>query len=200
MLFPEKLRQLRAASGLKQKEVAKRIGVDIPMYSRFEHGERRPKRATVVKLAKLFGADSNELVALWLAFAAINEIGTDKVSDKALGFLREELGETPVPAASPAPVAAPAEASEASQVISPYHIEVPVTDQARQNYVKQLGGNPFPQYYLGDALQTLTRVESDSIDCIITCPPYWNLRRYDTESIRTDHVEEYMSQILSVMG
>ena len=200
MLFPEKLRQLRAASGLKQKEVAKRIGVDIPMYSRFEHGERRPKRDTVVRLAKIFNTDVEELVALWLAFAAINEIGTDKLADKALGFLREELGETPAPAASPAPVAAPAEASEASQVISPYHIEVPVIDQARQNYVKQLGGNPFPQYYLGDALQTLTRVESDSIDCIITCPPDWNLRRYDTESILVDPVEEDMSQILSVMG
>ena len=41
MLFPEKLRQLRAESGLKQKDIAKKIGVDIPMYSRFEHGERR---------------------------------------------------------------------------------------------------------------------------------------------------------------
>ena len=119
MLFPEKLRQLRAASGLKQKEVAKRIGVDIPMYSRFEHGERRPKRDTVVRLAKIFNTDVEELVALWLAFAAINEIGTDKLADKALGFLREELGETPAPAASPAPVAAPAASSEASEVISP---------------------------------------------------------------------------------
>lgn len=30
MLFPEKLRQLRAESGLKQKDIAKKIGVDIP--------------------------------------------------------------------------------------------------------------------------------------------------------------------------
>ncbi len=70
MLFPEKLRQLRAKSGLKQKDIAKKIGVDIPMYSRFEHGERRPKRETVVKLAKIYGTDVEQLVALWLAFAA----------------------------------------------------------------------------------------------------------------------------------
>ena len=83
MLFPEKLRQLRAESGLKQKDIAKKIGVDIPMYSRFEHGERRPKRETVVKLAKIYGTDVEQLVALWLAFAALNEIGTDKLAERA---------------------------------------------------------------------------------------------------------------------
>ena len=101
MLFPEKLRQLRAESGLKQKDIAKKIGVDIPMYSRFEHGERRPKRETVVKLAKIYGTDVEQLVALWLAFAALNEIGTDKLADKALVYLREELGEAPVPTSVP---------------------------------------------------------------------------------------------------
>ena len=107
MLFPEKLRQLRAESGLKQKDIAKKIGVDIPMYSRFEHGERRPKRETVVKLAKIYGTDVDQLVALWLAFAALNEIGTDKLADKALVYLREELGEAPVPTSVPTEAPAP---------------------------------------------------------------------------------------------
>jgi len=74
MLFPERLRQLRTQSGMKQREVAQALGIDIPMYSRYEHGERRPKREQVVKIAKLFHADANELIALWLAFNAINEI------------------------------------------------------------------------------------------------------------------------------
>ena len=202
MLFPEKLRQLRAASGLKQKEVAKRIGVDIPMYSRFEHGERRPKRATVVKLAKLFGADSNELVALWLAYAAINEIGTDHLADKALVYLREELGGDAEPqTAQAAPVEAPQPAAvEAPHPASKFHIEIPAIDKSRQNLVQQLGSNPFPQYHQGDALQMLTRVEDDSIDCIITSPPYWNLRRFNTDSISTDRVEEYVEQIVAVMA
>ncbi|MBQ4138106.1 MAG: helix-turn-helix transcriptional regulator, partial [Muribaculaceae bacterium] len=91
MLFPERLRQLRTQSGMKQREVAQALGIDIPMYSRYEHGERRPKREQVVKIAKLFHADANELIALWLAFNAINEIGTDRLATLALRYLRDEL-------------------------------------------------------------------------------------------------------------
>lgn len=177
MLFPEKLRQLRAESGLKQKDIAKKIGVDIPMYSRFEHGERRPKRETVVKLAKIYGTDVEQLVALWLAFAALNEIGTDKLADKALVYLREELGETPVPTSVPTEAPVPVEVAPQPK----FHIEIPTIDPAKQNIVKLLGDSPFPQYYNGEALNLLSRVENDSIDCIVTSPPYWSLRRYGAE-------------------
>ncbi len=191
MLFPEKLRQLRALSGMKQKDIAKKIGVDIPMYSRFEHGERRPKRQTVVKFAKIYGADADELVALWLAYAAINEIGTDKLADKALVYLREEFGDATLPttAANPQTLDTPTQK---------FKIEVPAIDPAKQNIVRALGSNPFPQYYCGDALKLLSRVENDSIDCIITSPPYWGLRRYGADSIATDNIDEFIENILAV--
>lgn len=198
MLFPEKLRQLRAESGLKQKDIAKKIGVDIPMYSRFEHGERRPKREMVVKLAKIYNTDKDELIALWLAFAAINEIGTDKLADKALIYLREELGETPVSAPTEQ-VAVSAPVVEVKEQPK-FNIEIPTIDPAKQNIVKLLGNSPFPQYYNGDALKMLSRVEDDSIDCIVTSPPYWSLRRYGAESISTDNIEEFIEQIVAVMG
>ena len=196
MLFPEKLRQLRAESGLKQKDIAKKIGVDIPMYSRFEHGERRPKRETVVKLAKIYGTDVDQLVALWLAFAALNEIGTDKLADKALVYLREELGEAPVPTSVPTEAPAPVEAAPQPK----FHIEIPTIDPAKQNIVTLLGDSPFPQYYNGEALNLLSRVENDSIDCIVTSPPYWSLRRYGAESINTDNIDEFIESIVAVMG
>ena len=195
MLFPEKLRQLRMESGLKQKEIAKKIGVDIPMYSRYEHGERRPKREQVVKLAHIYKTDVDELVALWLAYTALNEIGTDKLADRALVYLREELGDIELPAkvveVSTAPVAEPAKPK--------FGIEIPVVDAEKQNIVRKLGTNPFPQYYEGNALELLSYVEDDSIDCIVTCPPYWNLRRYGTESIKTDNIEEYLEEIVAIM-
>lgn len=196
MLFPEKLRQLRAESGLKQKDIAKKIGVDIPMYSRFEHGERRPKRETVVKLAKIYGTDVEQLVALWLAFAALNEIGTDKLADKALVYLREELGEAPVPASVPTEAPAPVEVAPQPK----FHIEIPTIDPAKQNIVTLLGDSPFPQYYNGEAQNLLSRVENDSIDCIVTSPPYWSLRRYGAESINTDNIDEFIESIVAVMG
>ena len=54
MLFSDKIKQLRLESGKLQKDLAKAIGVDVPAYSRFEHGERRPKRDQVLRLARIF--------------------------------------------------------------------------------------------------------------------------------------------------
>lgn len=35
--------------------------------------------------------------------------------------------------------------------------------------------------FLGDALNTLKTFPSESIDCVVTSPPYWNLRDYSAE-------------------
>ena len=35
--------------------------------------------------------------------------------------------------------------------------------------------------YQGDAYETLLTFESESIDCVVTSPPYWNLRDYGVE-------------------
>ena len=66
MLFSDKIKQLRIESGKRQKDLAKAIGVDVPAYSRYEHGERRPKREQVLRLARIFKTDADELVAMWL--------------------------------------------------------------------------------------------------------------------------------------
>ncbi|MFZ5650921.1 MAG: DNA-methyltransferase [Bacillota bacterium] len=36
------------------------------------------------------------------------------------------------------------------------------------------------RFYLGDALDVLTGLETGSADCMVTSPPYWNLRDYGT--------------------
>lgn len=184
VLFPERLRQLRQQCGLKQRDVARRIGVDVPMLSRYEHGERRPKREQVVKLARLLKADKNELVALWLATGALDDIGHDRMADRALHYLAQQLGVTltPVPAES---------VKKAEQAAQP---------APERRIVSQLADTPFPQYYEGNALEVLSRVESDSIDCVLTCPPYWSLRRYPTESITAQNVAEFTDGIVAVMA
>ncbi len=198
MLFPERLRQLRESSGLKQREIAKRIGVDIPMYSRFEHGERRPKRELVLKLARIFNTNADELVALWLANSAINEIGNDKLAEKALIYLREELG-TSEPKQVSSLLCEPAKVSAENQVKSQYHVAIPHVDATTRVLVKQLGDSPIPQYHEGTALQMLSKIEDESIDCVMTCPPYWSLRRFDTESLTAENEEQYVEEIIAVM-
>ncbi len=80
MLFSEKIKQLRIESGKRQKDLAKAIGVDVPAYSRYEHGERRPKREQVLRLARIFKTDPDELVAMWLADEAYSHIAHDKMA------------------------------------------------------------------------------------------------------------------------
>ena len=90
MLFSDKIKQLRIESGKKQKDLAKAIGVDVPAYSRYEHGERRPKREQVLRLARLFKTDPDELVAMWLADEAYSHIAHDKMATRAAS-----LGDSP---------------------------------------------------------------------------------------------------------
>ncbi len=200
MLFPEKLRELRKSSGMRQREIASRLGVDIPMYSRYEHGERRPKREQVVKLARIFKTDPSELVAMWLASGAMSEMGGGPLAEKALGYLREQLG-VEAPAAAPEPqvvervVEVPAAEPEPQ-----YKVDIPVVDPSQRVIVRELGNSPFPVYYEGDALQVLSRIEDESIDCVMTAPPYWRLRNFTTDHITADNAEQYIAQIVAVMS
>ena len=91
MLFPEKIRQLRIESGKRQKDLAKAIGVDVPAYSRYEHGDRRPKREQVIRLARIFKVDPDELVAAWLADEAYLHIAHDKMANRAAALLNQVI-------------------------------------------------------------------------------------------------------------
>ena len=43
--------------------------------------------------------------------------------------------------------------------------------------------------YHNDALSGLRTLDSESIDCIVTSPPYWGLRNYSTESQIWDGID-----------
>ena len=148
---------------MKQREVARAVGVDIPMYSRYEHGERRPKREQVVRLARLFHSDPDELVALWLAFNAINEIGNDPLAELAMRYLSEEVVVEVAEAAAVAPQ--PVVAQEV-----PEPVQAPVV-KVSHGLVAELGDTPFPKFVQGDVLDVLGKIEDDSIDCVLTSVP-----------------------------
>jgi transcriptional regulator with XRE-family HTH domain len=55
MTFPEKLRELRAASRMTQQALADRAGMPLGTLRNFEQGIRTPMLATAAKLAKALG-------------------------------------------------------------------------------------------------------------------------------------------------
>lgn len=187
MLFSDKIKQLRLESGKLQKDLAKAIGVDVPAYSRFEHGERRPKRDQVLRLARIFKTDPDELVAAWLADEAYSHIAQDKMAVQAAAMLHEMLGghstgNQQAPATEPAqPAATP----------------VPT---ATRNLIKRLGRSLMPHYEQGDAATVMQRIEDENIDCIVTTPPYWRRRTQGTESITATSKEDFVNELLQTMA
>ena len=187
MLFSDKIKQLRLESGKLQKDLAKAIGVDVPAYSRFEHGERRPKRHQVLRLARIFKTDPDELVAMWLADEAYSHIAQDKMATQAAVMLHGMLnGDASAIQQTPTTVPKQATATSAPNVT--------------RNLVKRLGRSVMPHYEQGDAATVMQRIEDESIDCIVTTPPYWRRRTQGTESITATTKEEFVNELLQTMA
>ena len=183
MLFSETIKQLRIASGKRQAELARAIGVDVPAYSRFEHGERRPKREQVLRLARLFKVDANELVAQWLADEAYSRIAHDKMSGKAAALLCQMLdGNTDTPK------------------LTSKKAETPTATNIRRDLVAGMGRSSLPLMEQGDAATVMQRIEDESIDCIVTTPPYWRRRKQGTEGITATSQEEFLDELKAVMA
>lgn len=181
MLFSDKIKQLRQESGKRQKDLARAIGVDVPAYSRYEHGERRPKRDQVLRLARIFKTDPDELVAMWLADEAYSRIAHDKMATRAAALLRGVLD------------GAPAAAAQAPQAVADDG------DASRRDLVASLGRSVMPHLEQGDAATVMQRIEDESIDCIVTTPPYWRRRSQGTESISATSADQYIEQLLQAM-
>lgn len=62
MKFSEHLLQLRKAHGLKQTEIAPKIGIHWRTYQTYERGEREPSLSTLVALADFYDLTLDELV------------------------------------------------------------------------------------------------------------------------------------------
>ncbi len=181
MLFSDKIKQLRQESGKRQKDLARAIGVDVPAYSRYEHGERRPKRDQVLRLARIFKTDADELVAMWLADEAYSRIAHDKMATRAAALLRGVLD------------GAPAATTLEQQAVADDG------DASRRDLVASLGRSVMPRLEQGDAATVMRRIEDESIDCIVTTPPYWRRRSQGTESISATSADQYIEQLLQAM-
>ena len=188
MLFSDKIKQLRIESGKRQKDLAMAIGVDVPAYSRYEHGERRPKREQVLKLARIFKTDPNELVAMWLADEAYSHLAHDKMAQRAAVLLHGVLlGDEPEDMEKQHP------SIEKPDIVEESESQV-------RNMVKKMGRSIMPHYEQGEADTVMRRIEDESIDCIVTTPPYWRRRSQGTESITARTMEEFIDGIVQTMA
>ena len=60
----KRLKALRVAKGLRQKDMAELMGLTEQNYQRYEYGEIEPQLSTLVRLARFYGVSLDYLAGL----------------------------------------------------------------------------------------------------------------------------------------
>lgn len=61
-MIVNKVRELRTAAGMTQKELADQLGVTVPTVSKWELGQRTPELERVFRMTLIFGVPIEEIV------------------------------------------------------------------------------------------------------------------------------------------
>jgi transcriptional regulator with XRE-family HTH domain len=85
------LRELRENKQLPLRVVAAFLDIDPAIMSRIERGQRKATREQVVKLAKYFNVDENELLVAWLSDKVVYELAYEQNAIEALKVAEEKI-------------------------------------------------------------------------------------------------------------
>jgi Fic family protein/DNA-binding XRE family transcriptional regulator len=85
------LKNAREQKNLKTREVAKLLGIDQALISKFENGTRQPTREQIAKLASILKIDYETLMIVWLKEKILYEIGSDELALKAIQVAEEHI-------------------------------------------------------------------------------------------------------------
>ena len=89
--FGEKIKQLREANHLLQRQVASQMGIDTPMLSKLERGDRKAKKEQVLLFAKILSGNEEELITLWLADQVVEVVQDEYLGLRAMQVAEEEV-------------------------------------------------------------------------------------------------------------
>jgi len=87
----DKLRKLREENEMPLRKVAALLDVDVAILSKMERGERPLSKEVVVKLAKIYKHDEEELTVLYLSQKIVNEVGEEDLALKAMQVAEEQI-------------------------------------------------------------------------------------------------------------
>lgn len=92
MLFGDKIKELREAHGLLQRQIANQLDIDTPLYSKLERGERLPKEELISRLAQIFNVTEKDLRILWLADKVLKTVQSEpEINQDAIRLVNIEL-------------------------------------------------------------------------------------------------------------
>ena len=91
MTLGDKLRELREAKQMAQRQVGAVIEVDGAFISKVESNEKPIKRDHLKKLSKLFKVNELELQTLWLADKVRNILNDEPQADEVIKILETDF-------------------------------------------------------------------------------------------------------------
>lgn len=147
MLFVDKIKTQRESLRITQKEMASKLGIDTPMYSRIERGERPAKREYLETISSTLHINHHEATNLWLADQVIERLESEEQAGEVLEVV--------------------------SRVLSHYKAEDEKEQPITVDIHAQGDINDFLDRVIqGDCLQVLPSIPDKSIDMILCDLPY----------------------------
>lgn len=90
-MLGKKLKELREAKGLVQRQIAAELEVDTAYISKMESNEKPVSRNHLKKLSMLLSIDEEELLTLWLADKVYDLVKNEGLALRALNVTTEEI-------------------------------------------------------------------------------------------------------------
>ncbi len=87
----QSIRRLREANGEPLRKVAAYLDIDQAILSKIERGKRKAKKSHIIKLAKYFKVDKEELLVNWLSSRILYELQEEELAEKALKLAEEQI-------------------------------------------------------------------------------------------------------------
>lgn len=91
MSFCDFIRQQRELMGLSQKDLAEALSVDVPMYSRYERGQRPIKEEYISIIASKLNVDGTLLRKMWIADKVLLVVNAEKDATDILNLVAENI-------------------------------------------------------------------------------------------------------------
>lgn len=91
MRFSDYIKQRRELLGLVQKDIAEVLSVDVPMYSRYERGQRQLKEEHIPIIASKLNLDNSELRKMWIADKVYSVVSSEKDAAQILDIVAENI-------------------------------------------------------------------------------------------------------------
>lgn len=89
--FGEIIKNLRLENKLPQRKVAAYLDIDTSVLAKFERNVRHPSKEIILKIAKLFKVDSNQLLSEVLTDKIANQILEEKADSKLLEVVKNKI-------------------------------------------------------------------------------------------------------------